>query len=330
MQAFAALTRRALLAAAAAVLVAGPAAAQSLPKWRHGLVDAKADAGIYYMALHKGLFKKHGLDVEFIEFRGDLFAYRAMVAGQLESSEPSPGAPLASLEKGADFRFIASSMEGYPYALFVRKDIKSWEELKDKMFGVSSPGSTPDLIAREMLRAKGVDPRNIQIANAGGTSARIQALAGGKIDATAAASEFVAMQDKLGIKALGFANELVPMWPRFVIIAPPSVLKNRRADAVKFLAAYIEGLNYAMANREETIALGKKQAKAKGDDPTFATLFDEAKKGKYVSPTGEIPVAKIQWLADTLLNAGEIKKKLDVKTVVDDSIRQDALKLIKR
>ncbi|MGE0626249.1 MAG: ABC transporter substrate-binding protein [Hyphomicrobiaceae bacterium] len=321
---------RALIGIVLAVFTAGSAHAQALVKWRHGLVDAKADAGIFFMALEKGFFKKHGLDVEFIQLRGDLHVFRALLARELDSAEPSPGAPLNGIDKGADVVFFGSSMEGYPYALFVRKEITSWEQLKGKIFGVSSPGSTPDLIAREMLRAKGIDPSSIQIANAGGTSGRIKALVGGKIDATAAGSEYVAQQDKLGIHALGFAKDLVPNWPRFVFVTERTTLKARRPDLVKFVAGYIEGLSYAMEHREEMIALGKKVAKARPDDPNFAYLFDEAKAGNYVSPTAAMTPAKLRWLHDVLLKAGVLKKPIDLDKHIDLTIREDALKLLGR
>jgi NitT/TauT family transport system substrate-binding protein len=304
--------------------------AQSQTKWKHGLVSAKGDAGIYFMAIEKGYFKNHGLDVEFVELRGDADVVRALLADQVDSAEFSPGPSLIANDRGADIRYIGSSMIGYPYALFVRKDINSWEELKGKTFGVSAPGSTPDLIAREMIKRKGVDPNSIQIASAGGTSGRIKALAGGKIDATAASSEYVPEQEKLGIKALGFAKDIVPEWPRFIIGIRKSMLEKRRADAVKFLAGYIEGLNYAMSHRDETLALGAKITKLPPSEPIFAALFDEASKGNYVSPTAEIPTDKLKWLAGVMLEAKKLSKPADISAYLEESVHADALKLVKK
>jgi NitT/TauT family transport system substrate-binding protein len=306
------------------------AAAQGLTKWKHGLVSAKGDAGIYYMAIEKGFFKNHGLDVEFIELRGDADVVRALLADQLDSAEFSPGPALVANDRGAEIIIVGSSMIGYPYALYVRKDITSWEELKGKTFGVSSPGSTPDLIAREMLKRKGVDPNSINIANVGGTSGRIRALSGGKIDATAASSEYLPEQEKLGIKALGFASEIVPEWPRFTIGIQKKILDKQRLDAVNFLAGYIEGLAYAMNHRDETIALGAKITKLPPTEPIFAAVFDEAKKGNYVSATAEIPVDKLTWLQGVLLNAKRLSKLIDSPRYIDQSVRTDALKLVKR
>ncbi len=200
-----------------ALAFAAPVQAQM--KWRHGLVQSKADAGFLYMALEKGYFKKRGLDVEYIDLRGDKFVLRALLANELDSAELSPGAPLNAMEMGADLRFIGSTMPGMPYALYVRTDIVNWADLKGKTFGVSSPGSTPDVVARGMLARKGVDDKSIKIANAGGSAGRIQALAGGKIDATASSSEFIPEVDKLGIKVMALTVDVLPEYPRFVIVA---------------------------------------------------------------------------------------------------------------
>jgi ABC-type nitrate/sulfonate/bicarbonate transport system substrate-binding protein len=306
------------------------ASAQTLTKWRHCLVSAKGDAGIYFMAIEKGFFKNHGLDVEFIELRGDADVVRALLADQCETAEGSPGPDLVAIDRGAAIKFIGSSMIGYPYALYVRKDINSWEDLKGKILGTSAPGATPELIAREMIRRKGVDPSSLQIANAGGTSGRIKALAGGKIDVTAASTEYIPEQEKLGIKVLGLAHDIVPEWPRFLIDVQQKTLAARRADVVNFMAGYIEGLNYAMNHRDETIALGSKITKIAATEPIFAAVFDEAKKGNYVSPTAEIPTDKLKWLAGVLLDAKKLTKAADIPSYVDESVRADALKLVKK
>lgn len=311
-----------------ALLVAAPAAAPAQVKWKHGLVQSKADAGFFWMAIEKGLFKKRGLDVEFIDLRGDRDVLRALLAGELDSAEPSPAGPLAAIAKGADIRFIGSSMPGFPFALYARKDIKSWEELRGKTFGVSAPGSTPDISARAMLQRKGVDPDSIKIANAGGSATRIQALAGGKIDATASSSEFIPYADKLGIKVMGLAADLIPEFPRFTIIARTETLKQRREAVINFLAAYMEGLDYALKHRDETLRLAGKINDKPATDPQLVYMYDEAKAKGYVSVTSEIPRKGIEWLQNEMLRLGELKKKIDLDRYVDESFRQEALKRV--
>jgi len=315
-----------VLAASVAATCVSPAAAQQPAKWRHGILESKADAGFFYMAIEKGYFKKHGLDVQYIELRGERQAVRALLANELDSAETSPGGPMSAIEQGADIRFIGSTMPGLPYALYVRKEIKSWEELKGKMFGVSAPGALPDVIARMMLQRKGVDPTSIKLANAGGSAARIQALAAGRIDAAASASDFVPDVDKLGIKVMAYAADLVPEYPRYVITARTETLRQRREHAVSLLAGYMEGLDYALKNRAETLRLTGKMNEKPADNPQFTHLYDEVKSRGYVSVTAEIPRSKMEWLQTEMVRLGDLKKKLDLDKYIDESYRREALK----
>jgi len=258
--------------------------------------------------------------------RGDHDVLRALLAGEADTAEPSPGGPLTAIGGGADLRFIGSSMPGMPFALYVRKDIKDWQDLKGKTFAVSSPGSTPDIIARAMLQRKGVDPNSIKIVNAGGSAPRIQALAGGKVDATASSSEFVPRAAKLGIKVMALSADIVPEYPRFTIVAKSETLKQKREQVINFLAAYMEGLDYALKHRAETLKLAGKINEKPADDPELAYMFDEAQSKGYVSVTSEVPRKGIEWLQGEMLRLGELKKRIDLDKYIDESYRKEALK----
>ena len=316
-----------VLGLAFALALAAPVDAQV--KWKEGVLQAKGDAGFTWMAQEKGYFKKRGLDVEFVQFRGDKDVMRALLAGDLDCAEMNPAPTLGAIDRGAtDLRFIGSTMPGFPYALYVRKDITSWDQLKGKTFGVSSPGSVPDIISREMLLRKGVDPSSIKIVAAGGSASRIKALVAGKIDAAASSSEYAADADKLGIKVMGYAADIVPEYPRYVLVAQEKTLKEKPQAVIDFLAGYMEGLNYAVKHRQETLELTGKINHKPATDPTFAHVYDEAIAKHYVSLNMEVPVAKIDWLQKQMLKQGVIRKKIDLNKYVDESYQKAALKRV--
>jgi len=295
-------------------------------KWKHGLVKAKADAGFFYMPLERGLFKKHGLDVEYIDLRGDQHLMRALLAGELDSIEASPGVSLNAIDKGAhDVRYVGSTMPGNPYALYARKDITRWEDLKGKTFGVSAPGSTPHIFAIVMLERNGVDPSSIKIVSAGGSSGRIQALAGGKIDAAGASTEFIPNLDKFGIRVMGLAAEMVPEYPRFVINMRAGTIQEKGEAVSSFLAAYMEGMHFAINNRAEMIRVAAKVTQSSPDDPQIAAMFDETKAKGYLSIKAEIPKAKIDWLQQQMLRVGRLSGRIDLDKYIDETHRLKAL-----
>lgn len=308
------------------LLFAAPVHAQV--KWKHALLQAKGNAGFFWMALEKGFFKKRGLDVEFLQLKGDKDVLRALLAGEVDSAEPSPGVSLNAIDRGADLRFIGAGQPGFPYALYVRKDITSWDQLKDKTFGVSAPGGVPEIMARAMLSRKGISSDSIKIVNAGGSGARIQALVAGKVDAAASSSQYAANADKLGIKVMAFAADLVPEYPSTVFVAMQETLKVKREATISFLAGYMEGLDYAVTHRDETLKLAGKMNEKPANDPELVYTFDEAIEKGYLSVKSEIPRDKMDWLQNEELKQGVIRKRIDLDKFIDETYRKEALKRV--
>ena len=90
------------------------ASAETLIKWREGIVPFKGDAGFFYMAKEKGFFRKHGIDVEFVQIPGNVKLVRALLAGTVDAIEASPGAMLKAILHGADIQFIGSTLPASP------------------------------------------------------------------------------------------------------------------------------------------------------------------------------------------------------------------------
>jgi len=212
--------------------------------------------------------------------------------------------------------------------MYVRSDIKDWADLAGKTFGVSAPGSAPHMFALAMLETKKVPIDKIQIANTGGTTSRIKALVAGKLDATAASTEFVPLADELKIKVLGFAKDVAPKYPRIYETMSGKTIKTRRQAAVNFLAAYMEGLRYCVDHRDETIALSAEINQEKADDPRYGYSYDEIVKGGLLSLNMEIHADKIAWMQDMMIRVNELAKPVDITPAIDTSLRDEALKLV--
>ena len=316
---------KAILCLILALTVAAPIHAQT--RWKAGVLQAKGDAGFTWMAQEKGYFKERGLAVEFLEFRGDKDIMRALLAGEVDSADMNPGPALGAIDRGAtNLRFIGSPLPGLPYALYVSKNITSWSQLKDKTFGVSAPGSQPEIIAREMLARKGVNADSMKIVNAGGSGSRFKALVAGKIDATASSSEYIPDAGRLDIRVMGLAADLVPEYPHHVLVTREETLKAKREATINFLAAYMEGLDYSVKHRDETLKLSGKINEKPENDPQLVYIYDELITKNYVAVKLEVPRAKIEWLQNQLLKVDAIRRKIDLNKFIDESYRREALK----
>jgi NitT/TauT family transport system substrate-binding protein len=314
-----------------AAITAAPAAAQApkteLKTWRHGLVEAKSDAGFVFMAAKGGFAQKQGLNIDMVQFKGDAIALKAMLAGELDSYEGSPGGPMLAASNGADIRLVGCYWPTLTYGIYARASIASPADLKGKIFAISSPGALPDLLARAVLEKYGIPSSDVRFSIMGSDSDRFRALTAGVVDAAAASTEFVPLAEKSNIRLLVHAADALPNYLRYCLYASSKTIAQRGDDLAHFLAAEMTGLRHALASRDETVKLAQEVTGVKSDDPRAAYIFDEVVKHKAIDPELAIPTDKLAWMRDLLTKTGNLTKPLDIAKLVDTGPRQKALEL---
>lgn len=318
-----------ILSVAAIALVAIPANADEVKVWRHGIVEAKSDAGIVFMASKAGFAEKQGLKIEIKQFKGDTLALKALLAGELDSYEGNPGSPMIAASRGADIKLIGCYWPGLTYAIYSKASIKSVAELKGKTFAISAPGALPDLVARAVLAQNNISAADVKFTVMGSDADRFKAVTAGIVDAAAASSGFAPAAEKAGVRLLVHAIEAVPNYVRFCTYSTGKTLTARKGDAAHFLAAEMAGFRHALANRDQTIALTREITLAKPDNPLPAFTYDEVKRFSAVDPDMPIPMNKLAWLRDLLVKTGNLTKPVDLDAFVDGDVRAKALQLSK-
>ena len=314
-----------LAAAAWAGLVASSAAQEKV--WKHGLINAKADAGIFLMVSTRDFAKKQGLKIEISQFKDDQLALKALIAGELDSFEGGPQGVFAADAKGADVKLLGCHWIVVPHGIYANEKIKKIEDLKGKQIAVSAPNSMPDMLARSALAKFGISDGEVKLAAVGGDKDRYQALIGGVVDAAVVSNEYEPVAPK-NIHLLVAGREAVPNFLRVCMVSSSKRLAERGDDAVKFLAAEMSALRFALANRDATIALTRELIHAKPDDPRPVFVYDDAIQHHAVDPTLPLPAEKIQWIQEQMVKAGKLKAPLDLKTVTAPEYRERALKII--
>ena len=319
----------ALLAAVVApVLLAAKGQAEELKVWRHGVVQAKSDAGFVFMAAEGGFGKKQGLDIKMIQFKGDALALRAMLAGELDSYEGSPGAPIIAGSRGGGVKIAGCYWPGLTYGIYAKPGINSVKDLKGKTLAISSPGALPDLLVRAVLLKNNMTAKDVRFSVMGSDGDRFKAVAAGVVDAAAASAGFLPLAKKNNLKFLVNAHDDVPDYLRFCINVGDKTLKNRSDDLTKFLAAEMQAWSYALANKDKMVELTHKITHSKPDDPRAAFIYGEVKRISAIDPTMPLPMKKLAWMEDLLLKTGNLKKPVDITKLVVTEPRERALKLI--
>jgi NitT/TauT family transport system substrate-binding protein len=295
--------------------------------WKHGLINAKSDAGIFLMVSTRDFAKKQGLKIEISQFKDDQLALKALIAGELDSFEGGPQGVFAVDAKGGDVKLLGCHWVVVPHGIYANEKVTKVEDLRGKQIAVSAPNSMPDMLARSALAKFGVADTEVKLAAIGGDNDRYQALIGGVVDAAVVSNEYQPVAPK-NIHLLVAGREAVPNFLRVCLVSTAKKLADRGDDAVKFLAAEMNALRYALSHRDETIALTREITNAKPDDPRPAFVYDDAVRHQAVDPTLPLPTDKIQWIQEQMVKAGRLKAPLDLKTVTAPEYREKALQVV--
>ncbi|MGB7257440.1 MAG: ABC transporter substrate-binding protein [Pseudolabrys sp.] len=317
-------TQMGIVAAAVLAALAGPAAAQSGKVWRHGVINAKSDAGFFLMAAKRGFDEKAGLKVEITQVKDDQIGLKALIAGELDSFEGGPQGVISADSKGAGAKILGCHWVVVPHGIYVRADIHKVEDLRGKSIAVSAPNSMPDMLARAALAKFGVSDKDVKLAAVGGDRERYQALVGGVVAAAVVSNEYQPLAPK-NIHLLIAGRDAVPNFVRVCLVSSAKVLAARGDDAVRFLTAEIKALRYAVTNKDATVALTREITHAKPDDPRPGFVWDDAVEHHAVAPDLPIPMEKLDWIQQQLVKAGKLSKPIDLKTIVAPEYREKAL-----
>src|ERR1700690_509932 len=305
--------------------LAAPVAAQELKPWKHGVIEPKGDAGFSLMVSRHGFAEQQGLQLEILNFKNGATAHKALLAGEIESIESSPGAAILAGAHGADIKILGCDWPGVPHGLMVRSTISKVEDLKGKTVAVAAPGSLPNLLINAILEKYKIPPSDVRFANLGGDLDRYKAVLAGVADAGIVAAEFMAIAPK-DVPMLVEGHEVLPNYVRLCLTVTGKTLADRREDTINFVAAEMEALQFTVTHRDETIALTRETIHAKPDDARTAYAYDDTLRRHAIDPAVTLPLDKLNWMQNELLKAGNLKEPIDLTKITAPDIRTEAAK----
>ena len=317
---------RTIFAALACAGMTLPAMAQDVKTWKHGIIEPKGDGGISLMVGERDFGAKHGLKIEIVKIKNGATAHKALLAGELDSIESSPGAAILAGAHGADIKIVGCDWPGVPHGLMVRDTIKTVADLKGKTVAVAAPGSLPNLLIGAILERDKLPASDVRFANLGGDLDRYKAVVAGVADAGVVAAEFMAVAPP-NLKMLVAGHEALPNYVRLCLTMTGKTIASRRHDAERFIAAEVDALHFAMAHRDDTIRVTREAIHANADDPRPAFAFDATLKGGWVDPDVTLPLAKLEWMQQELIKAGNLKTPIDLAKITAPDVRDAAAKL---
>jgi NitT/TauT family transport system substrate-binding protein len=318
---------RLLVPALAALAMAGQAMAAD--KFRVGYLRVMDDAQAI-TAYEGGFYKKHGLDVEMVEFKSGTDLIKAIVGGQLDTGVLGFTNAASWSSKGADLKVVGGAQHGF-HAIVVRDDsgIKDVAGLKGHTLASQKEGSTADTVLRGVvLKNAGLTPDDLTIMGVSPQVA-VQSLVGNRVDAAflfepqARIAQLIAPVTQI--------YEIGEVWPFpcMVVITSGKTLANNKEGVWKSLDAQREAIELMQTKPDEAAKLISSYFIA---EPTLKTLkhgelsrdvviSDAIKSQTFSAVLTAKELDTMQEIADIMQEQGALKtrdgKPFDVKSIVD-------------
>ncbi len=315
------------------LLVADPASAQQMVKVKmsSSLSPPSLDSITPYVAIERGLFKKYGLDVEMVEFRGDATHTKALIAGEVDVSiNMGATSAIVSASKGAKIRLYMVPQPVTPYHFVARKEAATTlQGLAGKNIAVSSIGAISYHIPRIVLERSGVDPERAKYIAVGSPADRFKALVAGKIEATVVTNVEAAKLGKYPeIVSLVQVPKVVPEIPYEFGMAREEYIEKNLETMYKLTKALIEANRWIVANKAGTVEIGVKVIKGE-------TAEDLGKAYDLTDPrlwgvNGDISEGSYKYTLDFLLKVGYMKDPVPFDKFYDRRFVDRALRELGR
>jgi NitT/TauT family transport system substrate-binding protein len=304
-----------------------PVFAQDLKTWKHGVIEPKGDAGFMLMVGQRDFGAKHNLRIEIVPLKNGATAHKALLAGELDSIESSPGATILAGAHGADIKILGCDWPGVPHGLMVKSNVNKVEDLRGKTIAVAAPGSLPNLLINAILEQHKIPASEVRFANLGGDLERFKSVIAGVAEGGIVAAEFMAVAPP-DVKMLVTGHEALPNYVRLCLTMTGKTISTRRDDAINFVSAEMDALKFAVSHRDETIKLTQQSINAKPGDPRPAYAFDDTIRQKAIDPQATLPFDKLNWMQNELVRAGNLKAPIDLSKITDTEIRVEAMKRV--
>ncbi|MBI3062081.1 MAG: ABC transporter substrate-binding protein [Deltaproteobacteria bacterium] len=321
----------AIFASLAPVLaMAGPSEAQMI-KMGSSLSPPSIDSITPYVAVEKGFFKKYGLDVQVLEFRGDATHTKALLSGEIDVSiNTGATSGIVSASKGARISLWVVPQPVTPYHFVARKESgTTLKALVGKSVAVSGIGAISYHIPRIVLERSGIDPEKFKYVAVGSPADRFKALVAGKIDATVVTNtEAAKLAGYPEIVNLVNVPKVVPEIPYEFGMAKDEYIQKNADTLYKLAKAIIEANRWIAANKSGTVEVARKIL----PDETAETLgkaYDMADPRLW-GVNGDISEASYKYTVDFLLKVGYMEKPVPYGKFFDRRFVDRAVKELGR
>jgi ABC-type nitrate/sulfonate/bicarbonate transport system substrate-binding protein len=248
------------------ILTSASAPAQ-LKKIRFSTTSIAVTELQFRIAQLKGFYREEGLDLETLLIRGSV-GMQALIGGSVDYASAA-GSIIAAAVRGAPVRLVLIVNSKPQFDLVGRPEIKSVQQLKGRVIGISSRGGAVDLLTQLILTHHGLTPnRDATLIVIGTPEELATALRTGLIAACLLSPPRQLILYREGFSKLAYSGDYLTSYPSGGIGATEEKIRTNPNEVFAFVRASLKGLQYYKQNRIEAIDSIQKYLGIK--DPTLA------------------------------------------------------------
>jgi NitT/TauT family transport system substrate-binding protein len=309
----------------AAVFVTVPAvanAASSAVKLVMTSGSASERDGVIYVAQDLGLFRKHGLDLTFVQVRNGPVAMSALSSGETQFHWGSvSGANLGAIAEGADLVFVAGFINRLAGMFVVNPQINTPADLKGRSVAVNSLSGGGWIFSMLMLDYWGLSPDrdHIQFRTLGDQAVMAQGVLSGTADAAFLGYTFGKMLQSKGFRVLADSEKLPIPYQGSGVIAKRSFVTASPASLESLLRALLESAAF-IRNPEnkgqvtKSLARALRFKRAEDAEDGYHSMIDLYEKKIYPSVDGIRNVIRLLGMSNEKI------RRLKAEDLVDDTM----------
>ncbi len=225
-----------------------------------GLSSTSSVNGAIWVAEEKGLFKKHGVEINVANVGGGAArAISAMVGGDVQFATAGGAAAISAKLAGADVVMIASILNKGVQKVIARPPVKDPKELVGKKIGVVGFGSASHTVLLILLQKWGISPDKLQLVQWESSPSMLVALDKGMIDAGVLTEPSVFIAEERGYNVVADLVDMDIHYLHNMVAVTRSYLRSHTEAVTGFMKGYVEGIAFFKKNKNESIEVLKKK-----------------------------------------------------------------------
>jgi ABC-type nitrate/sulfonate/bicarbonate transport system substrate-binding protein len=207
-----------------------------------------------WLGVDLGLFKKYGVSLEPILFRGGAESANAMSAGEIQFDVVAPQPHIAADLSGAEIVIVGTYFNKHTYSITAGPNIRTPQDLRGKKIGVLSTVGLNQIVVATALKHWGIDEKSVTLLRSGGSRDRLTALQNGLIDATVLTGAFIDRAKASGMNILLDLGDLEDSFPTVSLMTTKSFQSSKR----NLVKAFIQAISEAIYVFKNDSAVGQK------------------------------------------------------------------------